>query len=185
MQQTLVLANGKTVRVSLWQIALAALVLSGISRLTAARSSKSSRKFYARTLKQAPWAPPGWLFGPAWTINNFFLLWALVKISQMEKGTAKNKLLGMQVFIWIIFYSFDQVYFKRRSPLLAAVWTKSDSVLALLSLLTAWKEDRKIAACYLPLSLWTLYAGTVADYQLAHNPDPLWNTWRQSRWLHR
>jgi benzodiazapine receptor len=176
MKETIHLSNGKKIRVSWWQVALLALALSAISRLMATKSSKKSQKFYSNDLKQAPWAPPGWLFGPAWTINNFFLLRALLKIVQMKSGPAKNKLIFMQLFIWSIFYSFDYVYFKKRSPILAALWTKTDSVLALVSLAKAWKLDREIAYCYLPLSVWTVYAGTVADYQLLNNADPVFNT---------
>jgi translocator protein len=185
MKQAIAMTSGKTVYLSTWQIALAALVLSGISRLMATRTIKRSQKFYAHSLRQASWAPPGWLFGPAWTINNFFLLCALVKILQLEKGPTKNKLLWIQVFIWIIFYSFDYVYFKKKSPFLAAVWTKSDSVLALMSVVSAWNTNRKIAYCYLPLSMWTLYAGTVADYQLLHNSDPVLQELRSAKFIHR
>jgi translocator protein len=173
MRQEIQLSGGKKFRVKTWEIALLALLLSGISRLTASRSSPNAQRFYGRSLKQAPWAPPGWLFGPAWTINNFFLLLALVRILAMKKGPAKNKLLAIQIFVWVIFYSFDYVYFKKESPFLAAIWTHSDSVLALMSLVIGWKEDRELGACYLPLTLWTLYAGTVADFQWANNPDPV------------
>jgi translocator protein len=176
MKQTIRLRNGNQIRLSWWQIALASIVVSGLSRLMAAKSSKKSQKFYSRQLKQSPWAPPGWLFGPAWTFNNFFLLWALIRIVKMESSPAKTKLLVMQIAIWMIFYSFDFVYFRKKSPLLAAIWTKTDAALAIASMMTAYKTDRELAACYLPLVVWTSYASTVADYQALYNPDPVFNT---------
>jgi translocator protein len=176
MSQIIQLANGKTISVSWWQVALLAIAVSGVSRLFATTSPKKSQVFYSEILKQAPWSPPGWLFGPAWTLINFFLLWGLVKILNLGSGSTKYSLLAMQVFIWVLFYSFDYVYFNRKSPILAALWTNLDLLLALCSLLIAWYADRNLAYCYLPLGVWTLYAGTVADYQALYNGDPVFNT---------
>jgi len=63
-----------------WQIALLSIVTSAIGGLASGLSHKKERKLYNIKLKQAPWAPPAWLFGPVWTINNFFLLLALQRV---------------------------------------------------------------------------------------------------------
>ncbi|HCL84218.1 MAG TPA: hypothetical protein DIC22_09595, partial [Chitinophagaceae bacterium] len=65
MNQIIQLANGKTISVSWWQVALLAIAVSGVSRLFATTSPQKSKVFYSGILKQAPWSPPGWLFGPA------------------------------------------------------------------------------------------------------------------------
>ena len=131
---------------------------------------------YNRKLKQAPWAPPAYVFGPAWTLNNFFLLLALKRILEDQTLDARKKLLVKQGLIWCIFFSFGYVYFRKKSPLLAAAWTISDAVLALSSLLDALKTDKRFASNYLPLLGWTGYAGTVAVYQALKNPDPVTDT---------
>lgn len=38
------------------------------------------------------------------------------------------------------------------------------------------KSDEKTVYHYLPLVLWTLFAGTVAGYQALKNPDPVFGT---------
>ena len=176
MKQIIEFADGKTITISWWQVVILAVIVSGISRLIATRSSKNSQEFYSGKLKQAPWSPPGWLFGPAWTFNNFILLWALFKIINMDHGSIKNSLLFMQIFIWVIFYSFDFVYFNKKSPILAAIWTKTDSLLALISFLIAWYPDHNLAYCYIPLLIWTVFASTVAAYQALYNGDPVFKT---------
>lgn len=59
---------------------------------------------------------------------------------------------------------------------MAAVWTTADSAFALLSMLAAFKSDKKTALNYLPLVLWTGFASTVADYQALKNPDPVFRS---------
>ncbi len=158
-----------------WQIALISIAVSALGGLSGLKSKKEQRKIYNDKLKQAPWAPPGWLFAPAWTINNFFLIRAIKRI--MEKDMPeKRKLLLLQAGIWIIFFSFNYVYFRKQSPVLAAIWTMSDNILAIASMLLSLKNDKKLALNYLPLTLWTSFASTLADYQALKNPDPVVGT---------
>ena len=148
---------------------------SAIGGLSAMQSQKKQRKLYEKELKQAPWAPPSWAFAPAWTINNFFLLNALRRILSKEMPD-KRKLLLLLAGIWFIFFTFNYVYFAKKSPILAAIWTKSDHLLAVASIIVAFKRDKKTALNYLPLAAWTSFASFVADYQALKNPDPVFHT---------
>ncbi|HUC80693.1 MAG TPA: TspO/MBR family protein [Flavisolibacter sp.] len=159
-----------------WQVVLATVVVSALGALSTATSKKNERKLYNRKLKQAPWAPPAPVFGPAWTINNFFLLLALKRLLEDETLSRRKRLLVKQAIIWTIFFSFGYVYFKKKSSVLAAVWTLADAVLASTSFADALKTDKKFAANYLPLLGWTGYAGSVAVYQALKNPDPVTHT---------
>jgi benzodiazapine receptor len=158
-----------------WQVALATIVVSALGALTTG-NKKADRKLYEKKLKQAPWAPPGYVFGPAWTFNNYFLLQALKRLLQTDDLSNRNKMLVKQAAIWIIFFSFGYVYFKKKSPVLAAIWTLTDTWLAASSFFDALKTDKKLAADYLPLLGWTGYAGSVAIYQALKNPDPVLDT---------
>lgn len=159
-----------------WQVALAIIVVSVLGALSTGSSKKNQRKLYKRKFEQAPWAPPAKLFGPAWTINNYFLLQALKKLLQSGGVSNRKKLLIKQAAIWVVFFSFGYVYFKKKSPVLAAVWTLADAWLAASSFFNALKEDKKLAANYLPLLGWTGYAGSVALYQALKKPDPALET---------
>ena len=158
-----------------WQVALISIVVSAIGGLSGLKSQKKQRKVYTNKLKQAPWAPPAAVFAPAWTINNFFLINALRKILAKDMPE-KRKLLLLQAGIWVIFFTFNYVYFRKKSPVLAAIWTMSDNVLAIASLLVSMKADRKMALNFLPLVLWTSFASTLSDYQALKNPDPVLHT---------
>lgn len=154
-------------------LALAAVTIVGV--LQSGRKT-DTRKMYKRKNEQAPWAPPAWLFGPAWTVNNIMLLWALIKILNDKSLTNRSALLGLQGGIWAIYFSFGYVYFRKGSTILAEVWTQTDALLATASLATAMRSNKKIALAHLPLFAWTWYASSVSAYQVVKNPDPYFDT---------
>lgn len=159
----------KRKRLSWWQMALLTIVVTALGGLSHRRSKK---KVYTTQLKQAPWAPPTWVFPSAWTFNNYFLLQALQHLLR-TKGSKKKQLLRLQLFIWVIFFSFDYIYFNKKSTVLAILWTASDTALALASFAIALQWNKKLAWRYLPLLGWTGFASTLASYQALHNPDKL------------
>ena len=97
-----------------WQLGLASVVISAIGGLSSGLPNIEERKLYDKQLKQAPWAPPGWVFAPAWTINNFFILKALQQLLTRSDIPAKQKLLIRQAIIWLIFFSFNYIYFNKK-----------------------------------------------------------------------
>lgn len=141
--------------------------------LTSGPGNKS-KEIYSRRLKQAPWAPPSWAFGVAWSTINIFVTRALFTLLQEEKNDKNEKaLLALQAAIWIIFCTFGWAYFGKKSPVLAAVWTIADAGLATASIAIAKRKGAAFAANYLPLLIWTYFASTLAVYQAKENPDPL------------
>ena len=158
-----------------WQIGLISLAVTVLGGLSSLMSAKKEKKLYNVQLKQAPWSPPAKVFAPAWAINNYFLINALKRILESDLPD-KKKLLLLQGGIWFIFFTFNFVYFRKKSPLLAAVWTMADNILAIASLFISMKSDKKTAYNYIPLVMWTTFASSLADYQALKNPDPVFNT---------
>jgi tryptophan-rich sensory protein len=156
-----------------WQIGLVSLTASVLGRL-AGGFSKKDTQLYTKELNEAPWAPPKWLFGPAWTVNNFFTLLALQRVIKNSNLPEKHKLLLLQAGIWTIFFSFNYVYFRKKSTVLAAVWSVADMVLANTSLYLT-RKDTKTALSYAPLAGWTIYASSLAIYQALTNKDKALN----------
>ncbi len=131
--------------------------------------------------RQAPFAPPGWVFGPAWAVNNASVLWGNLRLLNLPEGTPRRRqLLWLQGLSWALFGTFGYVYFGKRSPILAFVWTASFYALTIASAILSWKVDRKISLSFVTLLLWLTLATPVAAYQMVHNPDKLFRTpaWR-------
>jgi len=159
-----------------WQVGLLSIAVSFLGKLSGGTSDDTQQILYTKKLKQAPWAPPAWLFAPAWTLNNFFLLLGLLRILKNKDLPEKKRLLVLQAVIWVIFFSFNYLYFRKKSTLFAATWTITDTALAWASFTIALKGDKKIAYTYLPLAAWTSFASTLAGYQALKNPDKLLGT---------
>jgi tryptophan-rich sensory protein len=159
-----------------WQLALLSVAVSILGKIAEGKSSDDEETIYKEEFNQAPWAPPAWLFGPAWTVNNFFLLWALQDLINSEDNKYKKSLLLLQLPIWAIFFTFNYIYVNKKSTILAAIWTKADSLLAIISFILAMIKDKKFSWNYAPLAAWTTFASTVADYQALKNPDPFMKT---------
>lgn len=151
------------------------LAANAVSGLSLGRRREDQR--YYEALRQAPFAPPGWVFGPAWTINNISVLWGNVRLLNLPADTPhRQPLLWLQGASWLIFSTFSYVYFNKRSPILAFTWTGGMYMLTICSMLLASKIDRKIVLSLVTLFLWLSLATPVAAYQLIYNEDPLFDT---------
>lgn len=159
-----------------WAGAIFYVGITALGRIVSG-NPKKTKGLYEKKLKQAPWAPPGWVFGPVWAINNIFITRALRKLTnERYKGKRDKQLIALQMLIWTIFGTFGYVYFRKKSLLLAAIWTQADAVAALASLIIAWKKDKRFAANYIPLTAWTWFASSVGWYQAIANRDTALNT---------
>lgn len=134
----------------------------------------ADKEFY-EGMEQAPFAPPAWVFGPAWTINNVSVLWGNLRLLNLPEDTPhKRALLWLQGASWFLYSTFGYVYFRKKSTILAFVWTAAFWVLTVASLALSLKAGRKdIAASLGSLISWLTLATPVAAYQAARNPDEL------------
>ena len=147
---------------------LAVNLASGLSGRRA-----EDRRFY-ESFEQASFAPPSWAFAPVWAANNASTLWGNLRLlNQPEDAPNRQALLWLQGASWLVFSTFGWVYFKKKSPILAFVWTTIHWLLTIASVLLSLENDRKIAASLGTLLAWLTLATPVAAYQAARNPDEL------------
>ena len=159
-----------------WHAAAFGLTVNAISGLSIGRRSED-RAFY-EPMKLPPYAPPGWLFAPVWAINNAFTLWGNLRLlNRPEKTPDRTSMLVAQGVSWGIFATFAYVYFRKRSPILAVLWTFADWLLTTASIGLAARSRRPDVALSLATKwVWLSLATPVAAYQARHNPDPLFGT---------
>lgn len=157
--------------------------LAGIVTAATGQKMKSLRDTfgdvnYFRELKQAKIAPPSWVFGPAWTINNISTIWGALQVLNKPEGTpGKNTFLALQGASWVNYVVFSAAYFSLRSPINAFVLTLSMFVLTILSGFIAifQLKDTKVALSLATLTIWLLIALTAATFQMAWNYDNLYH----------
>lgn len=154
-----------------WHALLFGVAVNAAGGLAGRRAE--DRRYYEE-MEQARFAPPGWVFGPAWALNNASTLWGNLRLlNQPEGAPHRGALLRLQGASWVLFATFGFVYFRGRSPILAFVWTAGMWLLTIVSVLLTLKNDRKIALSLGTLLAWLTLATPVSAYQAAKNPDEL------------
>jgi tryptophan-rich sensory protein len=150
--------------------------VNAISGLSIGRRAED-REFY-KAMKLPRYAPPGWLFPPVWAINNAFTLWGNLRLLNQHPGTpGRREMLALQGASWALFSTFAFVYFRKRSPILAATWTASDWVLTTATVAIAAKHGQgDIVKSQATKFAWLSLAVPVSGYQALHNPDPVFAT---------
>ncbi len=122
------------------------------------------RLFY-ENFEQASFAPPSWAFAPVWAVNNASTLWGNLRLLNLpEDAPNRRALLWLQGASWFLFSTFGWVYFEKKSPILAFVWTAIFWVLTIVSMLLSLENDRKITLSLGTLLAWLTLATPVAAY---------------------
>ena len=132
----------------------------------------SDPEFY-RSLKQALFAPPAWAFGPAWAIAKSGSAWSLVRVIAHKDMPERTSYLTLAAVDAGLYVTFSYVYFRKKSPLLAAVWTVATATVTAGQLGIAARSDRPAAVGLIPQAAWLSLATPVALYQAANNPGPV------------
>jgi len=114
--------------------------------------------WYSQLIKPS-WSPPGWVFGPVWSV-----LYAIISISfgTVFYRAYKHQLPGKVAYPFALNLVFNMAFtplqFGLKNNFLAAI----DIILILAtliwSLLTIWKHSRWVAVVNLPYLLWVGFA---------------------------
>ena len=128
-----------------------------------------------RGLRQARFAPPGWVYGPAWTAIELALADSTVRCQEAE-GPDRNLALAAACANDALYLLFPLVYFRLRSPVLAAAVTWAQLGAAAGQAAFARQLDPLAARGVYPQLLWLCLAAPVGTVQALANPDPLLGT---------
>jgi len=118
-------------------------------------------------LAKAPWTPPGWAFGFAWTTImicfSFYMayLWPLVD--------NKKTLLLLFVIQWILNVSWNPAFFYFHKIFLGLIIITSLTIITITFLFSYWPELKFKSILILPYVLWLLIATSLNGYIFANN----------------
>ena len=111
-------------------------------------------EWYARLTKPA-FNPPGWIFGPVWTVLYVIIAVAGWRIWQRDRGGWPMKLWWAQLalnFLWTpVFFGAHQITFA-----LVVILLMLAAILAFIA--TARRQDRAAAWMFLPYAAWVAFA---------------------------
>ena len=117
-------------------------------------------------LQQAPWTPPGFVFGIAWTLIMICFSIYLGKLFT-EENTSKNRTIFLIQFVLNVSWNF--IFFNQHLVLFALI-----NILLLTSLIFVYFFKRSSAVnnykyLLLPYMLWLCIATSLNLYILVHN----------------
>lgn len=129
-------------------------------------SSGVSSDWYA-TLNKAPWTPPGWVFGAAWTtIMICFSIYMAMLYPKVENTTTLVVLFGVQ---WLLNVLWNPVFFHYHATFLALVVIVALTLLVVAFLIMYWKNLGTASLLILPYAVWLVIATSLNWYILLKN----------------
>jgi len=115
-----------------------------------------------QNLDKAPWTPPGWVFGAAWT--TIMVCFTVYMAFAWEIKANRNVVLGLFIIQWILNVIWNPVFFKYHQILAGLL------VISLLTLLVGYFlfgyiSQLKFRSLFvLPYFLWLIIAASLNGY---------------------
>lgn len=118
-------------------------------------------------LNKAPWTPPGWVFGFAWTT---IMICFAIYMSYAWKKISNLKALGILFAIqWILNVAWNPTFFYFHNVLFGLIIIGLLTVLVGYLLLNYWSDIRIYTLLILPYLVWLIIATSLNAYIFLKN----------------
>lgn len=120
------------------------------------------------SLNKAPWTPPGWVFGAAWT---FIMLCFSFYMANIFKFTAqKRRIVFLYVMQWIFNVSWNMIFFKYHFTATALACISLLFILTVIFLVIGIRQKKAVQVMLiLPYVIWLMIAVSLNAYIVANN----------------
>ena len=119
--------------------------------------------WYAALAKPA-FNPPGWVFGPVWTV--LYVLIAIAGARTWESGSGG---FGLWLGQMALNFAWSPVFFGLHRPGLALVIIAALLIVILAFIANRWSKDRVSALLFLPYAAWVAFASVLNGSIVALN----------------
>jgi len=117
-------------------------------------------------LDKAPWTPPGWVFGAAWT--TIMVCFSVYLVFLFTKNFSKKKLILFIIQV-LLNVSWNYIFFNQRLVLFALVTITLLTSVIFYLFITYYKEQKRFSFLLLPYMVWLCIANSLNLYILIHN----------------
>jgi len=118
-------------------------------------------------LNKAPWTPPGWVFGAAWTSIMLFFSFYMAQL--WTKVDNKNLLVGLYVLQLILNIGWNPSFFYFHHVLGGLIIISTLTLLVGYFLINYWSVLTYKSVLILPYFIWLLIATSLNGYILLKN----------------
>ena len=129
-------------------------------------SSGVSSDWYSN-LNKAPWTPPGWVFGAAWT--TIMICFAFYMAYAWNTVANRNQLIGLFVVQWVFNILWNPVFFKYHEVFFGLIVISALTLLVGYFLISYWNQLNMKSLLIVPYFLWLLIATSLNAYILMKN----------------
>lgn len=138
------------------------IVLTFLASATGAFVSTGG--WYAALVKPS-WNPPGWLFGPVWTLLYTMMAVAAWQVWREGGWKTQKRALSLYLAQWALNALWTPLFFGLHRPGLAFVEILALDMAVLGTLAVFWGVKRLAGALLVPYALWVGFA-TVLNYTI-------------------
>ena len=147
-----------------WKIVISSMVFLGLGTLSGL-SSMSGFEVWYDSLNKPFFTPPGWLFGPAWTVlyilmgGSFGIIWQMVAVGRYPI-IIKFAKRGLVIFLihFLLNLAWTPIFFGLHMPGLALVVILIILALIIILIRHFFRLDRLSAFLLVPYLLWISFA---------------------------
>ena len=120
-----------------------------------------------QSLEKAPWDPPGWMFGVAWTLIMVLFSVYMAKLFQ----TSKNKKQIILLFFaqWVLNVSWNPIFFYYQNPLLSLIVIIALTLLIGTFICSYMGSTKYYTLLVLPYFFWLIIATSLNNFILYAN----------------
>lgn len=119
------------------------------------------------SLNKAPWTPPGWVFGAAWTV--IMICFAIYMAYRYNEAANKSSLLILFGLQWLLNFAWNPIFFKFHAVLSGLVVIASLTILVGYLLFNGWSSIKYKTLLIAPYFMWLCIATSLNAYILIKN----------------
>jgi tryptophan-rich sensory protein len=126
------------------------------------------RTAWYAALNKAPWSPPNWMFGVAW--SSIMLLFAFYMTRLVKnKSEAMRSVLGIYALQWLLNVGWNWFFFNQHQTKLGLVVIVSLCLLILMMMFGYRKKMAWNSLMILPYAIWMVLATSLNAYIVFNN----------------
>ena len=119
------------------------------------------------SIAKAPWTPPGWVFGAAWT--TIMICFSVYLAYLWPNINNKNFLISLFILQLILNVSWNPVFFHYQNVLFGLIIITSLTILIGFLLIYYWPELKLLSVLIIPYLIWLIIATSLNTYILFNN----------------
>ncbi len=151
----------------IYRLILFLLINFGALAIGGSFTGKGVPSEWYESLVKAPWTPPGWVFGFAWT--TIMICFSIYMAYLWPIIGNKNLLIALFAIQWILNVSWNPAFFYYHNILAGLFLIIGLTVLVGLFLFLYWPELKLKSMLILPYLVWLMIATSLNGYILLKN----------------